>query len=43
MKTAIIYYSKHHGNTRKLVDAIKAADSSVTLVDITESDSTDLS
>lgn len=22
MKTAIIYYSKHHGNTKKLVDAI---------------------
>ena len=25
MKTAILFYSKHHGNTRKLVDAIKAA------------------
>ena len=24
MKTAIIYYSKHHGNTKKLLDAIKA-------------------
>ena len=24
MKTAIIYYSKHHGNTRKLVDTIAA-------------------
>lgn len=23
MKTAIIYYSKHHGNTKKLLDAIK--------------------
>ena len=22
MKTAIVYYSKHHGNTRKLLDAI---------------------
>ena len=22
MKTAIVYYSKHHGNTKKLVDAI---------------------
>ena len=25
MKTAIVYYSKHHGNTKKLVDAIVAA------------------
>ena len=24
MKTAIIYYSKHHGNTKKLLDAIKS-------------------
>ena len=24
MKTAIIYYSKHHGNTKKLLDAIGA-------------------
>ena len=39
MKTAILFYSKHHGNTRKLVDAIKAADDSVTLIDITNSDS----
>lgn len=22
MKTAIVYYSRHHGNTKKLVDAI---------------------
>ena len=22
MKTAIVYYSKHHGNTKRLVDAI---------------------
>ena len=32
MKTAIVYYSKHHGNTRKLVDAIAAAHD-VTLID----------
>ncbi len=25
MKTAIIYYSKHHGNTKKLLDAIAEA------------------
>ncbi len=43
MKTAILFYSKHHGNTRKLIDAIKAADDSVTLIDITNSDSPDLS
>ena len=32
MKTAIVYYSNHHGNTRKLLDAI-AAKHEVTLVD----------
>ena len=32
MKTAIVYYSMHHGNTKKIVDAIsKKAD--VTLID----------
>ena len=31
MSTAIIYYSKHHGNTKKLLDAI-AARYEVTLV-----------
>ena len=24
MKTAIVYYSKHHGNTKQLLDAIAA-------------------
>ena len=43
MKTAILYYSKHHGNTLKLVEAIKAADDSVTLIDVTKSESPDLS
>lgn len=32
MKTAIVFYSKHHGNTKKLLDAI-AADNDVTLID----------
>ncbi len=32
MKTAIVYVSKHHGNTKKLVDAI-AAKEEVTLID----------
>ena len=26
MSTAIIYYSEHHGNTKKLLNAIKEAD-----------------
>ena len=33
MKTCIIYYSQHHGNTKKLLDAIKVADPDVELVD----------
>lgn len=32
MKTAIVYYSKHHGNTRKLLDAITKKHE-VTLID----------
>ena len=35
VKTAIVYYSRHHGNTKKLVEAIAAA-YSVTLIDVTE-------
>ena len=42
MKTAIIYYSEHHGNTKKLLDAI-AAQQEVTLVNITEEPAADLS
>ena len=34
MKTAIVYYSEHHGNTQKLLDAI-AAKHDVDLVNIT--------
>ena len=33
MTTAIVYYSKHHGNTKKLLDAIAASDAAVTLID----------
>ena len=36
MKTAIIYYLKHHGNTKKLLDAISAVDADVDLIDVTE-------
>lgn len=43
MKTAIVYYSQHHGNTKKLLDAIKAADPSVELIDVVASPSADLS
>lgn len=43
MKTAIVYYSAHHGNTKKLLDAIKSRDPDVTLIDVTAPDVTDLS
>ena len=43
MKTAIVYYSKHHGNTKKLLDAIAAAEPSVDLLDVTALLSADLS
>lgn len=42
MKSAIIYYSKHHGNTKKLLDAIKKKHD-VTLIDITENENPNLS
>ncbi len=35
MKTAIVYYSAHHGNTKKLLDAIRDADPEITLIDVT--------
>ncbi|MDI9497665.1 MAG: flavodoxin domain-containing protein [Bacillota bacterium] len=43
MTTAIVYYSQHHGNTKKLLDAIASIDSSVTLFDVTENPDVDLS
>lgn len=36
MSTAILYYSKHHGNTKKLFDAIKEYDNDVILIDVTK-------
>lgn len=36
MKTAIIYYSKHHGNTKKLLDAIVEKNPDVKLIDVTD-------
>ena len=41
MKTAIIYYSKHHENTKKVLDAI-AKNNDVTLIDETKKPATDL-
>ncbi|MGN1266855.1 MAG: flavodoxin family protein [Dorea sp.] len=43
MKTAIIYYSKHHENTKKILDAIQADSSDeITLIDATQTKSADL-
>lgn len=42
MKTAIVYYSRHHGNTRKLLDAI-AEKHEVTLLDVTDAPPKNLS
>lgn len=42
MKTAIVYYSKHHGNTKKLLDAI-AKQNDVTLIDVLENPQANLS
>lgn len=43
MKTAIIYYSKHHGNTKKVLDAIKMKYADVTLINVLEQENVDLS
>jgi len=42
MKTAIVYYSAHHGNTKKLLDAI-AKQGDVTLIEASDSQQADLS
>ncbi len=42
MNTAIVYYSVHHGNTKKLLDAI-AATHAVTLIDVNAQPDADLS
>lgn len=43
MKTAIAYYSKHHENTKKLLDAIATAFEDVDLIDVTATKTADLS
>ena len=35
MKTAIVYYSKHHGNTKKVIDAI-AENHEVDLINVSD-------
>ena len=42
MTTAILYYSQHHGNTKKLLDA-KAEKHDVTLIDIVRDKDVDIS
>lgn len=42
MKTAVIYYSKHHENTKKLLDYIRREDD-ITLIDAVTSPNVDLS
>ena len=42
MKAAIVYYSKHHGNTKKLLDAI-AQEYDVELIDVSNTKAFDLS
>lgn len=43
MKTAIVFYSKHHGNTKKLIDAIcNASNDEISLIDVTTIDKANL-
>ena len=42
MKTAICYYSVHHGNTKLLLDAIQKQDPEVVLIDCTKKHEVDL-
>ena len=42
MNTAIVYYSQHHGNTKKLLEAI-ATQERVTLINVVENECVDLS
>lgn len=41
MKTAVIYYSKHHSNTKKLLDRL-CKDNDITLIDALKTDIADL-
>ena len=41
MKIAIVYYSQHHGNTKKIIEAI-ALQYEITLIDVTKNRSANL-
>lgn len=41
-KTAIAYYSQHHGNTQKVLDALKEYDPEIVLIDVTDKQEVDL-
>lgn len=43
MSTAIVVCSRHHGNTRKLIDAIKNAYPEIKVIDVTENKVAELS
>lgn len=43
MRTAIAYYSQHHENTKRLIDAIAEADSDIMVIDVTKKHEVDLS
>ena len=42
MKTEIIYFSRHHGNTKKLLEAIADLDPDAELIDVTAAAGKDL-
>ena len=42
MKTAICYYSEHHGNTKLLLDAIQEKDPEMVLIDCTKKQEVDM-
>lgn len=42
MKTAICYYSRHHGNTRRVLDALAPA-GNIDLIDVTQASTASLS
>ena len=42
MNTAIVYYSKHHENTLKLLKSLQEVDPSLVLVDVTKEPDFDL-
>mgnify|MGYP002854880535 CR=1 FL=1 len=41
-KTAIVYYSQHHGNAKKVLDAIAGYDKDVEFIDVLERHEIDL-